>query len=445
MLLTSKIHITDTNKDGVSLNTLYNLCYHAARLYNVGLYSVRQHYFATKEYLTYNSNFHECKCNENYKLLLSDSSQQVLKMVDRDMQSFFKFLKLKDKGQYSSKIRLPRYKAKDTVMTLPIQGRSCRIQKDGTVCIGLTKEFRALYNVSIKKLTVTIPKNIRCVEQFNEMRIIPIYGGREFDIEFIYDTKYLDIPQVSEDASGYLSIDLGVNNLMSCTVHSNSKPDAFVIDGRYVKNVNYYYNKKTSELRSAYSKNKSITDINTKRFRRLSNGRNNRINDYFNRTATHIVDYCLSNGIKNVVIGHNENQKQNVAMGKVNNQNFVSIPYYKLHAKLRSKCELHGINFASIEESYTSKASAVDLDYIPKYGDADIPEFSGRRIKRGLYKMKDGRTINADINGSINILRKYIFASKQNDLLSDCVRAFVNTPVRKVRPSCKANRSLACG
>lgn len=445
MIQTTKIHISEDNKDGLDMQVLYNLCYHSARLYNVGLYSVRQYYFANKQYLSFFSNCKECRSNENYKLLMSDASSSIIKLVDKAMKSFFGLLSLKSKGQYDKNVRLPRYKGKDDVSVMPINGRSCRIQKDGTVNIGLTKEFRELYNVSSKKITITIPKNLKGIPKFEEMRIIPLYGGREFDVEFIYDTKYLDIPQVPEDASGYLSIDLGVNNLMSCTVHSNSKPDAFIIDGRYVKNVNYYYNKRASELRSAYSKNKYVTTVNTKRFRRLSNGRNHRINDYFNRSVKYVVDYCMSNDIKTVVVGHNANQKQNAEMGKVNNQNFVSIPYHKLFAKLQGKCELHGITFASTEESYTSKASAVDLDCIPRYGDVHIPEFSGKRIKRGLYKTNGGCVINADINGSINILRKFIIASKQKDLPSDCVRAFVNTPVRKVRPSCKAHRSLAYG
>ena len=141
MLQTTKVHIDKNNKDGLNLQVLYNLCYHSARLYNVGLYSVRQYYFNTKKYLPYNSNYKECINNENYKLLLSDSSQQILRLVDRDMQSFFKLLVLKNSGKYSEKINLPRYKKENAIFSLPIQGRSCRIQKDGTVKIGLHKNF----------------------------------------------------------------------------------------------------------------------------------------------------------------------------------------------------------------------------------------------------------------------------------------------------------------
>lgn len=433
MLLTTKIHIDKNNKNGLDLQVLYNLCYHSARLYNVGLYSVRQHYFNTKKYLPYNSNYKECINNENYRILLSDSSQQILRLVDRDMQSFFKLLVLKNSGKYSEKISLPRYKKENVVSTLPIQGKSCRIQKDGTVKLGLTQKFREKYNIDYKKLSITIPKNIRCVEHFNEMRIIPLFGGKEFDIEFIYDSKCLNIQKVSETASGYLSIDTGVNNLMTCTLHSDGKPSkSFIIDGRYLKNVNYYYNKKTSQLKSAYSTNKSIEGMETSRFRRLSNGRNSRIHDYFNKSVKIITDICIENDIKTIVIGHNKYQKQEINTGKVNNQNNVYIPLFNLRSKLQSKCGLLGINYCPIEESYTSKASAVNLDFLPKYGDSNIPEFSGVRTKRGLYRTKDNLIINADVNGSINILRKYLKESKLNDLESDNVRAFVNTPVRKL-------------
>ena len=432
MLLTTKVHIDNNNNDGIDIKVLYNLCYHSARLYNSGLYSVRQHYYNTKKYLNYNSNFKECKNNENYQILLSDSSQQILRLVDRDIQSFFRLLILKNSGKYSEKIRLPRYKDKEGIMSTPIQGRSCRIQKDGTVKIGLTKEFRELYNIDYNKLIITIPKNISKVESFNEIRIIPIHNGKEFEIEFVYDSKYLNLQKVSENASGYLSIDVGVNNLMTCTLHSSSKPKSFIIDGRYVKNVNYYYNKMTSKLKSDYSKNKSIDGNNTNRFIKLSNGRNNRINDYFNKSVKLITDICLLYDIKTVVIGYNKYQKQEINNGNVNNQNNVYIPFFKLRSKLQSKCELYGIDYYPIEESYTSKASAIDLDYIPKYGDKNIYVFSGKRVKRGFYKTKENLFVNADVNGSINILRKYLKESKLNDLMSNNVRAFVNTPVRKL-------------
>ena len=127
--------------------------------------------------------------------------------------------------------------------------------------------------------------------------------------------------------------------------------------------------------------------------------------------------------------------KLGINIGRVNNQNFVSIPYLNLRSKLQSKCELHGIVYAPQEESYTSKASSIDLDAIPVYDAEDKTEyaFSGKRVKRGLYRSKEGLLLNADINGSVNILRKYIKECNLKELSSDRIRALVNAPCQRIR------------
>lgn len=434
MYKTTKVLQTKQHHE-VDLSILKAMCYHSARLYNVGLYSVRQHYFNTQTFLAYNSNYHECKHNENFKLLLSDCGQQILRLVDRDMQSFFRLLILKKSNKYSEKINLPHYKKQESVMVCPIQGRSCRIQKDGTVAIGLTKEFREKYNISERRILFTIPKNIRHVTQFQEIRIIPLHNGNEFSVEFIYDDKSV---KKQTQGDGYMTIDLGVSNFAACTIFSNGDARQFLIDGRRLTNINHYYNKKVSELKSEYSKNKSITDYCTPRMMRLMNGRNNRITDYFNRVCHLLVDACITNNVKTLVIGYNKGQKQEINLGKVNNQNIVSIPYHKFRQKLQNLCIEHGITYVSQEESYTSKASALDNDVIPVYGTKEIPSFSGKRIHRGLYQSNDGSILNADINGSINILRKYLLACNEKPLRGDSVRALVNVPCQRVSPFAQA-------
>ena len=434
MYKTTKILQTKQHHE-VDLSILRAMCYHAARLYNVGLYSVRQHFFNTDTYLTYNSNYHECKNNENFKLLLSDCGQQILRLVDRDMQSFFRLLILKKSNKYSEKINLPHYKKQESVMVCPIQGRSCRIQKDGTVAIGLTKEFREKYNISERRVLFTIPKNIRHITQFQEIRIIPLHNGKEFSVEFIYDDKSV---KKQTQGDGYMAVDLGVSNFAACTIFSNGDARQFLIDGRRLKNINHYYNKKVSELKSEYSKNKSISDYCTPRMMRLMNGRNNRITDYFNRVCHLLVNVCIDNNVKTLVIGYNKGQKQEINLGKVNNQNIVSIPYHKFRQKLQNLCIEHGITYVSQEESYTSKASAVDNDMIQVYGTKEIPSFSGKRIHRGLYQSNDGSILNADINGSINILRKYLLTCNEKPLRGDSVRALVNVPCQRVSPFAQA-------
>ena len=435
MYKTTKILQTE-KKHEVDLSILNALCYHSARLYNVGLYSLRQHYFNTNTFLQYNSNYHECKNNENFKILLSDCAQQILRIVDRDMQSFFKLMLLKKSGKYSEKVSLPHYKKENNVMVCPIQGRSCRIQKNGKVAIGLTKEFREKYNISERRILFTIPKNIKGIQQFREIRIIPLHNGKDFSVEFVYDDSSVK-PQTN--GNGFMSIDLGVSNFAACTIFSNSNAHQFLIDGRRLTNINYYYNKKVSGLKSEYSKNKSITDENTPRMRRLKNGRNNRINDYFNRVCRLLLNKCLSYGISTVVIGYNKEQTQGINLGKVNNQNITAIPYHRFRQKLESLCNEYGVSYISQEESYTSKASSLDNDFIPVYGDETIiPIFTGKRVKRGLYRSSEGLFLNADINGSINILRKYFTECNGEWLFHDSVRALVNVPCQRVKPFAQA-------
>ena len=347
MYLTTTVLQTEQCHE-VDLSILRALCYQSARLYNASLYNVRQHFFNTSEYLSYVSNWNIAKSTTDYQILMSDCAQQIMRLVDRDMQSFFRLLILKKSGRYSEQVHLPRYKDKEGYMVCPFQGRSCRIQKDGTVNIGVTKELREKYNYGKRYIKFTIPKNLRGVEAFKEIRIIPQYNGKQFKIQYIYEQKQL--PRQVQ-GNGYMSIDLGVSNLAACTVFSDSGSCQFIIDGRRLKNINHYYNKTVGTLKSEYTKNRNIKSANTKRMLRLMNGRDNCINDYFNKVVKLLVDTCLDKGVTRLIIGYNKEQKQVVNIGKANNQNLCYIPHYKLRQKLMHKCELHGIEYISQEES----------------------------------------------------------------------------------------------
>ena len=434
MYLTQKNNlVVDDNILGI----VGKLCFHSARLYNVGLYEVRQYFFATGNYNNYNANYHCCKINEHYNILLSDTSQQILRIVDRDFKSFFGLLFLKKQGKYSAKINIPHYKGKGEMGILSVQGRSARI-KDRKVYVGLTKKFRELYNIDFKDLIFILPKNLKNVETLQELRIIPKFSGKGFDIEYIYDSKWLNLKKYDLDINNYLSIDPGVSNLATCFSLVNGKPSSFIVDGRKLKNINYYYNKEKAKLQSIYEK--QGVKQNTNRFIRISEGRKNRINEEFNLSVKHITNYCINNNIGRIVMGYNVGQKDSINIGKKNNQNMVMIPLHKFRQKLESKCELLGIEFIKQEESYSSKASAYDLDIIPVYDKETKNElhFSGRRTKRGLYRTSNKKLINADVNGAINILRKYITRKMNFDLSNDIVRAVVNQPVSRIYPCSKS-------
>ena len=152
------------------------------------------------------------------------------------------------------------------------------------------------------------------------------------------------------------------------------------------------------------------------------------MSDYLSKAARLIISYCLNNDIGNIVVGYNETFQKDVNLGRMVNQSFVQIPYGKLRDKLEYLCHLYCINFIKQEESYTSKASFFDKDDIPVYNVYNPKDysFSGTRIKRGLYKTRSGKTLNADINGALNILKK----SSVVDLSVLYSRGDVDTPVR---------------
>lgn len=391
---------------------LKELSYIAKNLYNVATYNIRQHYLKEKKYLSYNKNDLLCKNNENYKLLNSNMSQQILKEVDSNFKSFFGLLKLAKKDQYNKKINIPKYLEKDSFTTLIIG--FVRLKENI-----LIMPYSNTYRKAHKRISIKIPK-LLLDKEIKEIRIIPKFKARFFEIQYIYKVNEI---QSKVDNKKALAIDIGLNNLVTCATNEGK---AFIIDGRRLKSINQWYNKQNSKLQSIKDKQK-IKSI-TKKQMIITNNRNNKVNDYVLKTCRYIINYCIDNEIGNLVIGYNPEIQDEINLGKRNNQNFVNIPIGKIREKLEYLCEFYGINFVEQEESYTSKASFFDNDEIPVYDKNNTKkyEFSGKRIKRGLYKSKNGILINADVNGALNILKK----SSVVDLTVLYSSGEVATPVR---------------
>lgn len=420
MILTQKNHLV-LPKD--ELDIVKKLCYHSARLYNMGLYNVRQHFFKTGKYLSYIENYHLCKTNENYDILHSDTSRPILKLIDRDMKSFFGSLKSKKNGTNDRKIKLPRYKNKECIMNFFIYGRSAKI-KDGFVYIGITKYFREKYKIKLKKLKFKLPKNVKVskVSKFNEIRIVPLFGGKEFSIEFVYE-KSAEIKNLNPKK--HLTIDFGLNNFATCFNSTNGL--SFIIDGRHIKAINQWYNKEKARLQSIYDHQKISGTTNE--IVRISQKRFHQINHYFNVSVKYITDYCIKNDIGSIEVGKNDEMKQEINLGKVTNQNFVQIPVTKFLRKLKSKCEMYGIKYEEQNESHTSKCSFLDMESVEHH-----EKYIGKRVKRGLFRTKDRLYVNSDVNGAGNILRKFLKSKQRESELSfsDCVVGFASNP-RKLK------------
>lgn len=412
MYLTVKQQVKHLSKE--EYLTVRELCHAAKNLANEAIYNVRQYYFTEGEFLKYEKNYTLLKNSTNYKALNSNMAQQILKEVDGSFKSFFGLLKLARQGKYAFRdCKLPHYLPKDGYATLVIGF----VRLNGNKLI---LPFSNSFKKTHKAVEITIPP-VLLDKKVKEIRIIPKADARFFEIQYTYEAECI---QRNLNKNNALAMDLGINNLVTA-VSSNGR--SFIIDGRKLKSINQWFNKENARLQSIKDK-QHFGKKPTNRQKAITRDRNNKVNDYMSKVARKVIDYCIVNDIGTLVTGYNETFQRGSNIGKQNNQNFVNIPYGQLRNKLEYLCELNDIVFVKQEESYTSKASFWDRDDIPVYS-ADNPkeyQFSGSRIHRGLYKTAGGKTVNADVNGALNIMKK----SNVVDMYILYDRGEVDTPVR---------------
>ena len=361
-------------------NDLKNLCRLSKNLYNATLYAIRQYYFETGKYLSYaniDRIFKETN-NVDYRSLPIQTSQQTMRVVDSNFKSFFKLLKKKLNGTYNKKVNITNYLDKEGYYTLTYTAQQLgKKLQSGIIKLPLSDiEFR------------TNKTNIK------QVRFVP--KSNYIVMEVIYEVKEVDL---RSDNGNYCGIDLGLNNL--ATVTSNVS-QSYIINGKPVKSINQYYNKKKAQLQSQLNGKRT-----SKRIQRLTIKRNNKIKDYFHKATSYIVNQLVSDSINTVIIGQNKDWKQDINIGRQNNQSFVSVPHSMFINMLKYKCQLKGINVVCVEESYTSKSSFLDNDPIPTLKYKEVA-FSGSRVSRGLYRDSKGQFLNADVNGSFNIIKKEV-------------------------------------
>ena len=412
MHLTVKQQVKHLSKE--DYKTIKELCHIAKNLANEAIYNVRQYYFAEGEFLKYEKNYTLLKNSPNYKALNSNMAQQILKEVDGSFKSFFGLIKLAKQDRYAFKdCKLPHYLPKDGYTTLVIGFVRLKGNK-------LMLPFSNGFKKTHKAVEITIPP-ILLDKKVKEIRIIPKAKARFFEIQYIYEAECV---QRNLNTNNALALDLGINNLVTA-VSSNGR--SFIIDGRKLKSINQWFNKENARLQSIKDK-QHYGKKSTNRQKAIARDRNNKVNDYMNKAARKVINYCIANDIGALVVGYNETFQQSSHIGKRNNQNFVNIPYGQLRSKLEYLCRLNGIIFVKQEESYTSKSSFWDQDDIPVYNADNSREyqFSGKRVHRGQYKTANGKTINADVNGALNIMRK----SSVVDVNILYGRGEVDTPVR---------------
>lgn len=405
MLLVEKQIIRPSNPIYKELD---KLCFLSKNLYNVTLYTVRQHYFKTKKYL---SNFSIAKDfakddQTDYRALPAKVSKYTVQLVDQNMRSFFALLKKKKANQYDRPVRLPKYLDKITGrQVVHYHKQALSFKKDGFVKLSKSDiEFKT-----------KVPKN-----EIQYLQIVPCGNHIKVLIGYYKTKKKLKTTQ-----KRIASIDIGQNNLM--TVTSNVFHPV-IYNGKPVKSVNQFYNKIKAREQSRLIKQNNV--YWSKKLGQLTLWRENQINNYFHKVTHHFVNYCIANNIDTVIIGRNQQWKDNINLGKKANQNFVSIPFGRLYDLLKYKLELKGITYIETEESHTSKCSFIDKEEICHHD-----SYMGRRMMRGLFKSKEGVKYNADINGSLNILRKYMtkIGTYTDELHEELVRHMTNPRKLKVK------------
>lgn len=381
-------------------NRFEDICLKSGLLYNYVLYLVRQGIF-NKEYLEeYDLSTKLCRENQvDFRNIPNHVSQQVIKQVFQNIKSWIKIKKDFDKnpGKYNNHSpRLPKYKKGKKQNMVILTASSCRIKNDG-------------YIHFVKKVIEPIKTNVKN-DELKQVRIVP--QATCYVVEVIYERDENDL---CLNKDNFLSIDLGLNNLCSCISNVGVKP--FIINGRVMKSLNRWYNKKKARLMSY------IGDKGTSmRIRRITLYRNCWIDDKIHKISRYIVNFCVSNNIGRVIIGLNKDWKQKINIGKRNNQHFVSIPHSKLIDKIIYKAKLLGIEVVTHEESYTSKIDHLAFEEM-KHQD----NYLGKRKRRGLFQSSIGKLLNADINGAIGIARKVIGDSCINTIVGS---GFAFNPIR---------------
>jgi putative transposase len=361
-------------------------CFKSKNLYNYGNYIIRQEFTMNGNWIRYNELFSLCKDNDAYKFIGSNVGQQTLKMLDRNWKSFFASIKewKLHPQKYKGRPKLPQYLDKEN-------GRYVLGIDNIKFCI--TDKFIRFSWQPLKSLNNLFKTNVN-PESAKLMLCRFVPKGTDYIMEICYE---INIPEVTEQSVRIASIDLGINNFATITNNIGFQP--IVINGRTIKSMNQYFNKKKGSIQSELMK------VNNKHWsnnlQKLSAKRDNKVNDYIHKASKYIIDYCVKNEIDTLVCGYNAGWKQNVNIGKTNNQKFMCIPYLNFVQKLEYKCENVGIKFITVKEMNTSGTSFLD-------GESSTAENydKSRRITRGLFKSNEGVIINADVNGSYQIMKQ---------------------------------------
>lgn len=376
-LLVNRIEQVAIKKNHPKFKIIDEMCFHSKNLYNEANYTLRQEFANTDTYISYRDMNKEFKTHENYKLCMSQPANCTLRVLDKNWKSFF--VAIKDWKAHPEKYlgmpKLPKYLPKNGRFLWMIPNNTCYYDYEkGEIYF----QIRKLQGYSWKS---------RCLGRLIQVRFVP--RGTCYVMEIIYE---IEVPDVQEKSHRIAAIDIGVDNLITMSNNIGQKP--IIVNGKVIKSINQQYNKEKARLQSELMKRNG--QHWSKRLDKLTLKRYNRSKNYMHNTSAFVVKWCVENDIDTLIVGKNDTWKQE----KKRMQNFIYIPYEMLLGQLKYKCENAGIKYIETNEAYTSGTSYLD-DEMPVKENYN----KDRRIQRGLFQAKD-MLINADVNGSLQIMRK---------------------------------------
>ena len=395
MLIRTERHIID--KNNINYKNCIEICHLSKNLYNYVNYILRQSFLATKRLPSeYEITTLLAKDNQvDFRALPSNVSQQTVKLVFKAWKSFFKALKSykKDKSRFKSNPKLPKYKSKNGLYVCAFTYVCSRIKN---------KKINFVKNI-LKPIKTK-------VSRVKQARVVP--NSSCFIVEIVYEK---DVKETLKTSGSIASIDLGLNNFITCIDNLGNNP--LIINGKGLKSYNRLFNKKKAKLQSLLQLNRHSSN----KIRQLEFNRYKFVSNFMHQASKMLLNILLERKIETLVIGYNKEWKQNINLGKKVNQSFVQIPYTSFLQKISYKCEEYGVKIILTEESYTSK-----IDHLANEPLSKKESYLGKRIYRGLFKSSVGKILNADVNGALGIMRK-VFPEKVLELIRDS--GVVYTPV----------------
>lgn len=389
------------------------LCHQANNLYNSVLFAIRQAHFETcptYEYFDENQMYRNAykdrlvkasyaqlcsnfKDNKHYQALGGQSAQQCIKSVVEAVSSYNKLIRCWWRGELNNQPKIPGYRTSGGMYQVAFTAQNSFYDDVAGNCrLSISRENKN--ELLLKEIIIPSGSQFKS-EQLSEVTIVPSNG--HLWAEYVYQVQ--SQKAVGLDYSQGIGIDPGVTNWLSVL---SSKGKSFIVCGRKIKSINQRYNKAVARYKQGKPQ-KYWDDY----LARITHKRNCQVRDLTNKAAQFVINYCLNHRIGNIVFGWGKGIKIESNLGKKNNQNFVQIPTARLKNRIKELAESVGIIFTETEEAYSSKASYLDNDLVPKYGEKPRGyEFSGKRITRGTYRTKARIIVSADIQAAGNILRK---------------------------------------